>query len=179
MRSLVPLKPRYTMAMIAILLFAAGAHAVAIRRAASGAYNPLEISKFIEEHLPPNGTVFLEHIGLVGYRCGCYIYDSMGLVTPETTRLRKQYGPQWLPKAAREYHADIVILYDPDLPLMGSQDEDAVWFQRNYTAVREYQFGYVLATIYFKNDSTADSQAKGQAIEWRGEFNLFAETKTQ
>jgi len=91
----------------------------------------------------------------VGYRSGCYIYDSMGLVTPETTRLRKQYGSQWLPKAAREYYADIVILYDSDFPLMRSQDDDdAIWFQRNYAAVREYQLGYVLATIYFRNDST-------------------------
>jgi hypothetical protein len=153
LQRLIPLKPRYAMAVIAVMLFVAGAHAVAIRRAQSVADNSLGISKFIEEHLPPTGSVFLEHIGLIGYRCDCFLYDSMGLVTPETTRLRKQYGSQWLPKAVREYHADIVILYDADLPLMRSQDDDAVWFQRNYSAMREFQLGYVSATVYFKNDS--------------------------
>jgi hypothetical protein len=154
-RSVMPLKSSYVMALIGTLLFAAGVRAVAVRRANSEDSSSVAISKVIEESLPPAGTVFLEHIGLVGYRSGCYIYDSMGLVTPETTRLRKAYGSAWLPKAARQYHADIVILYDSDLPLMRSQrDQDAVWFQTNYSAVREYQLGYVLATIYFRNDSS-------------------------
>ena len=151
--SVMPLQPSYVMALIGILIFASGVRAVAVRRANSA--DSVAISKVIEESLPPSGTVFLEHIGLVGYRSGCYIYDSMGLVTPETTRLRKKYGSAWLPKAARQYHADIVILYDSDLPLMRSQnDEDAVWFQQTYSAVREYQFGNGAATIYFRNDSS-------------------------
>jgi len=155
MRSVMPLRPTYIMALIGMLLFAAGVRAVAVRRVNPAEGSSVAISKVIEESLPPAGTVFLEHIGLVGYRSGCYIYDSMGLVTPETTRLRKAYGSAWLPKAARQYHADIVILYDSDLPLMRSQsDQDAVWFQTNYSAVREYQLGYVLATIYFRNDSS-------------------------
>lgn len=155
-RSVMPLQSVYVMALIGMLVFAAGVRAVAVRRAnytADG--GSVAISKVIEESLPPAGTVFLEHIGLVGYRSGCYIYDSMGLVTPETTRLRKEYGSAWLPKATRQFDADIVILYDSDLPLMHSQsDLDAVWFQQTYSAVREYQLGYVLATIYFRNDSS-------------------------
>lgn len=155
-RSVVPLQPGYVMALVGMLIFASGVRAVAVRRANSAEDGgSVAISKVIEGSLPPSGTVFLEHIGLVGYRSGCYIYDSMGLVTPETTRLRKEYGSAWLPKAIRQYHADIVILYDPDLPLMRSQsDLDAAWFQQTYSAVREYQLGYVLATIYFRNDST-------------------------
>ena len=154
-RSVMPLQPRYVMALVGILIFAGGVRAVAARRANSADGGSVAISKVIEESLPPAGTVFLEHIGLVGYRSGCYIYDSMGLVTPETTRLKKEYGSAWLPKAARKYHADIVILYDSDLPLMRSQnDEDAVWFRQTYSAVHEYQFGNGLATIYFRNDSS-------------------------
>jgi hypothetical protein len=149
-----PLQPNYVMVLMATLIFVAGVSAVAVRRAESAADNSLGISKVIEESLSPTGTVFLERIGLVGHRSSCYIYDSMGLVTPETTVLRKEYGSAWLPKVVRRYHADIVILYDTDLPLMRSQsDEDAVWFQQTYSAVREYQLGYVLATIYFRNDS--------------------------
>ena len=90
----------------------------------------------LEQNLTPTSSVFLEHIGLVSYRTGSYIYDSMGLVTPETTRLRRLYGDQWLPKAAREYQADVVILYDSDLPAIRSQtDEDAIWFQQHYAHV--------------------------------------------
>jgi hypothetical protein len=154
-RSVMPLQPSYVMALIGMLIFAAGVRAVAVRPVNSADGGSVAISKVIEESLPSAGTVFLEHIGLVGYRSGCYIYDSMGLVTPETTRLRKEYGSAWLPKAARQYRADIVVLYDTDLPLMRSQsDEDAVWFQQTYSAVREYQLGYVLSTIYFRNDSS-------------------------
>jgi hypothetical protein len=152
-RSLIPLKPHYSMTLIAVLVFATGARTVAVRRVESAPDNSLGVTKLIEESLPRAGTVFLEHIGLVGYRCGCYIYDYMGLVTPETTRLRQQNGAEWLPKAVREYHADIVVLYDSDLLTMRSQDDDAVWFQRNYSSVREYQLGSVLVTIYFRNDS--------------------------
>jgi hypothetical protein len=155
LHSVVPLQPSYVMALIGMLIFASGVRAVAVRRVNSADGSSVAISKVIEESLPPAGTVVLEHIGLVGYRSDCYIYDSMGLVTPETTRLRKAYGSAWLPKADRQYQADIVILYDSDLPLMRSQsDQDAVWFQTNYSAVRDYQLGYVLATIYFKNDSS-------------------------
>lgn len=154
-RSLVPLKPQYVMGLVAVAIFTAGVRMVAMQRPDAANGGSLAISKFIEESLPGSGTVFLEHIGLVGYRCGCFIYDSMGLVTPETTRLRKEYGGRWLPKAAREYHADIVILYDSDLPAMRSQvDEDALWFQKNYSAVDEYQLGEVMATIYFRNGGT-------------------------
>ena len=154
LRSVMPLRPSYVMALIGMLIFASGVRAVAVRPVNSADGGSVAISKVIEESLPPSGTVFLEHIGLVGYRSGCYIYDSMGLVTPETTRLRKEFGSAWLPKASRQYHADIVILYDSDLPVMRSQsNQDAVWFQKNYSSVREYQLGYVLATIYFRNDS--------------------------
>ena len=67
------------------MIFADGVRAVAVRRVNSADGSSVAISNVIEQSLPPAGTVFLEHIGLVGYRCGCYIYDSMGLVTPETT----------------------------------------------------------------------------------------------
>lgn len=152
--SLTRVKPKYAMALIGTLLFGIGLRSVAMRRLESATDNSLSISKFIEESLPATGRVFLEHIGLVGYRSGCYIYDSMGLVTPETTRLKREYGASWLPKALRKYHADIVILYDPDLAIIRSQsDDDAIWFQRSYSPMKEYQLGYVLATIYFKKDS--------------------------
>ena len=153
-RSISLLKPNHAMALLGIILLGVGVRSITKRGAVSSTDNPLAISKFIEEKLPSTGTVFLEHIGLIGYRSGCYIYDSMGLVTPETTRLKRKYGPEWLPRAAREYHADIVILYDSDLPAMRSHtDDDAIWFQKSYTHVKEYQLGSILASIYFRKDS--------------------------
>jgi hypothetical protein len=121
------------------------------------------LGDYLEQNLTPASSVFLEHIGLVSYRAGSYIYDSMGLVTPETTRLRRLYGDQWLPKAAREYHADVVILYDSDLRTIRSQtDEDAIWFQQHYAHVGDYQLSGLVASSYGRNDS---SLARGHASD--------------
>ena len=121
------------------------------------------LSDYLERNLTPASSVFLEHIGLVSYRTGSYIYDSMGLVTPETTRLRRLYGAEWLPKAAREYHADIVILYDSDLPAVGSlTDDDAIWFQQHYAHVADYPFAGLVASAYARNDTAqAGAHANG------------------
>jgi hypothetical protein len=79
----------------------------------------------------------------------------MGLVTPETTRLKRLYGTEWLPKAAREYHADVVILYDSDLPAIDSQtDDDAIWFQQHYAHVGDYRIADFVASAYERNDSS-------------------------
>jgi hypothetical protein len=154
-RSFSPLKPNHVMALLGIILLGMGVRSTINRGDVSSADNPLAVSNFIEGNLPQTGTVFLEHIGLIGYRSGCYIYDSMGLVTPETIRLKRKYGSKWLPKAAREYHADIVIFYDSDFPAMQSQiDDDAIWFQKNYNHIVDYQLGNILASIYFNRDST-------------------------
>ena len=51
----------------------------------------------------------------------------MRLVTPETTRLKRQYGADWRTKAVREFHADVVVLYPEDLQIVQSETEtDAV-----------------------------------------------------
>lgn len=152
--SFFPLKPSYAMALLGFVLFAVGIRSIINRGVALSTDNAFTMSKFIEEKLPPSGTVFLEHIGLIGYRSGCYIFDSMGLVTPETTRLRKLYGSEWLQKATREYRADIVILYDSDLPAMRSEtDDDAIWFRENYTHVKDFHLGDLPASVYLRRDS--------------------------
>jgi hypothetical protein len=115
---------------------------------------PLAISNFIEQQVHPDGRIFLEHIGLIGYRTRRYIYDYGGLVTPETVRLRRQYGPNWVPKAAREYQADVVVLYDYDLPSVERTDDvEAVWFQNSYRHVKDFQMPGLLTSVYFLKDS--------------------------
>ncbi len=151
--------PDYALALAGILVFG-----LALRMAASGRQpSGFEaLSDYLERNLTPTSSVFLEHIGLVGYRTGSYIYDSMGLVTPETTRLRRAYGDGWLPKAAREYHADVVILYDSDLPAIRSQtDDDAIWFQKHYAHVGDYPITGFVASTYVRNDSALAGEQAG------------------
>ena len=145
-----PVKADYALALAGVCAFA-----LAIRTAAKApqSYGLPPLDKYVEANVKPTNSVFLEHIGLIGYKTGCHIFDSMGLVTPETTRLRRLYGSDWLPKAAREYHADFVILYDSDLPAIRSQsDNDAIWFQQHYTHVADYGTQELVASVYVIND---------------------------
>jgi hypothetical protein len=152
----------YALALAGICVFGLALQMAARSRQPSGFE---ALSDYLERKLTPTSSVFLEHVGLVSYRTGSYIYDSMGLVTPETTRLKRLYGPEWLPKAVREYRADIVILYDSDLPALHSQtDDDATWFEQHYTHVNDYQLPGLIASTYERNDSAlAGDQAKSDS----------------
>jgi len=133
---------------------------VAVKReVASPLFVPVAaIADYIQENLPANSKIFLEHIGLIGYKTDRYIYDYMGLVTPETTRLRKAYGPSWLPKAARKYDADMVVLYNADIPVIQStRDADALWFQANYSHLRDYVLPDLTISVFLKNPSASAS----------------------
>jgi arabinofuranosyltransferase len=123
-------------------------------------YPSIAISDYVERNLRPGGSIFLEHIGLIGYKTDRYIFDYMGLVTPETTRLRKAYGPAWLPIAARKYNADLVLLYDSDLPVIEStRDPDALWFQSHYARVPYDPSPYLTVAVFLKNNPTESAQA--------------------
>ena len=148
------LKPAYVMVLLGIFVFGLAVHAVKIQYELPEANPSLAISKYIEQKSRPDGRIFLEHIGLIGFRTDRYIYDYMGLVTPETTRLRRLYGSEWLPKAAREYGADVVILYDSDIPALQSQaDPDAIWFQTNYVHMNDEQLPQSVISVFLKKDS--------------------------
>jgi hypothetical protein len=96
------------------------------------------VSQFIESHTQPDATIFLEHIGLVGYKTDRYIYDSMGLVTPQTIQLKEKYGDLWLTKAARQFDADVVIFYSWDIPVVSRDTPDANWFWTNYVHAEDF-----------------------------------------
>jgi hypothetical protein len=147
-------KPAQVMALLGVFLFGLAVHAVRNQFELPKTNSSVVISDYIEQNLRPEGRVFLEHIGLIGYKTGRYIYDYMGLVTPETTRLRRLYGSGWLTKAAHEYDADVVILYDSDLPAIRSQaDDDAIWFQQNYFHVSDYQLPDLVISTFSKKGS--------------------------
>lgn len=149
-----PLRPAQVMAVVGALLFLGALVEVKRQADLRNPYPGLAICNYLERSLRPGSSIFLEHIGLIGYKTDRYIYDYMGLVTPRTTRLRKMYGSGWLPKAAREYNADIVILYDSDLPVIQSrQDDDAIWFQQNYSHVSDYPLPELTVSMFLKKDS--------------------------
>ena len=149
-----PDKPALVMALLSALLFGLAIRALRNQFELPKANTSVTISNYVEQNLRPEGRIFLEHIGLIGYKTGRYIYDYMGLVTPETTRLKRLYGPAWLTKAAREYDADLVVLYDPDIPAIRSPtDADAIWFQKTYVHVSDYQLPDLVISTFLKKDS--------------------------
>jgi hypothetical protein len=154
-RPRISVHPEQVMALLATFIFGLAVHAVWNQFELPKNNTSVTISDYIEQNLGPEGRIFLEHIGLIGYKTGRYIYDYMGLVTPETTRLKRLYGSAWLTKAAREYDADLVVLYDPDIPAIRSQtDDDAIWFQKTYIHVNDYQLPELVISTFLKKDSS-------------------------
>jgi hypothetical protein len=150
----VRLDPAWTIMLAIALVFVLDVRNFGLRFAERKPPLFLEISDLIEQNVTPRGSIFLEHIGLVGFRTDRYIYDSMGLVTPATIRLRRQYGANWLTRSAREFHADVVVLYTPDLAFMQSPSEaDAVWFQNSYAQVADYHLPEFDVLVFFLRDS--------------------------
>ena len=147
------LMPAYVMVLLGTFVFGLAVHAVKIQYRLPQVNPSLAISDYIEQKARPGGRIFLEHIGLIGFRTDRYIYDYMGLVTPETTRLRRLYGSEWLTKAAREYRADVVILYDSDIPAVRSEtDPDAIWFQENYVQMNDEQLPQSMISVFLKKE---------------------------
>jgi hypothetical protein len=119
-----------------------------------------QVSTLIEKNTGANARVFLEHIGLVGYKTDRYIYDAMGLVTPRTVAIKRAYGEDWLPKAAREFDAEVVVFYPEDVERMGdSHDADAAWFWQNYSLADTLQAPDAKAFVFFRKDGPQVSPA--------------------
>lgn len=150
----VPFQPPSAMALVGIFVFGLAINVLRseFKPANSNAWE--SISNLIEQNVRPDGRVFLEHIGLISFRTGRYIYDYGGLVTPQTNVLKRQYGRAWVTKALRQYQADVVILYDDDKPLIESpSDPDAVWFRDAYKHVKDYHDPELDIRIFFLKSS--------------------------
>lgn len=90
-------------------LFVAGIWWVAPRlyvgRAQNEAFQFAATADYLERRARPGESVFLEPIGLIGYRVPVVIVDEMGLVSPDVAKRRMQ-GPGW--------YADVVQASKPD-----------------------------------------------------------------
>jgi hypothetical protein len=112
-----------------------------------------ELGDFIRDQTPPESKVFLEHIGIVGFRSNRPILDNMGLVSPEIIELKRANPTNdlWLRRALRQYHPDVVVLYSAQDPINGQGQWDASdrdWFGSEYKLVRTVE-GEPNALVYF------------------------------
>lgn len=146
--------PRYAFAAVALFIalysgsrFFTMFHSVPTRPWAG-------VAAFVERHTAPDARIFLEHIGLVGFKTNRYIYDSMGLVTPATVTLKRAHGHDWLPKATRQFSADVVLYYRNDAPDLASPTDPAIlWIAQNYSRVATFDFSDPIVDVYFLNSS--------------------------
>jgi hypothetical protein len=94
-----------------------------------------DLASYVTSHTSPDSRVFLEHIGLVGYRSMRPILDVIGLVSPEILEMRKQYPNRWLPESLRKYQPEVVVLYGWQLPEHDRDswpEHDRDWFSQKY-----------------------------------------------
>jgi hypothetical protein len=113
-----------------------------------------ELGDFIRDHTGENSQVFLEHIGIVGFRSNRPILDNMGLVSPEIIELKRENPGdyKWLRKALHKFQPDVVVLYAAEDPLHGKGDWDAAdraWFKSKYAFVRKIESDPA-ASVYFR-----------------------------
>lgn len=124
-------------------------------------YLYVQVSDYILAHTVPEAKVFLEHIGLFGYRTNRYIFDSGGLVTPETVELKEQYGLNWLPNALKHFQADVIVFWIWETLQMTDEVSlaERSWFEEEYMHVISLpESGEPDINIYFRRDS--------QAVKW-------------
>jgi hypothetical protein len=131
-----------------------------------------ELGDFIREHTNGDSLVFLEHIGIVGFRSNRPILDNMGLVSPEIIQLKRE-NPEnylWLRKALRQFQPDVVVLYAAEDPVRGKGPWDAadrVWFQNEYEFVRKIESDPA-ASVYFRKSTLPQATRSMNALATLG-----------
>ena len=150
----VRIRPAMAMAVVSLCVIGLGLSGLIRTLKLHGSEPWSSISQLIQHDVRSDGRIFLEHIGLISFETGRYIYDYGGLVTPQTNRLKRQYGSGWLTRALRLYQADVVVLYDTDIPFVESRtDADAVWFRSSYNHVKDYRTDGLIVSVFFLKSS--------------------------
>jgi hypothetical protein len=106
-----------------------------------------ETGHWLQMHAKPGESMMLEPIGLIGYQTGLYVYDFIGLVSPEVTEARTASGrsDSWYMNYVRAHRPTYVILRAEEI--QGNRftyggyggkvfsDSDSLWFKANYETV--------------------------------------------
>lgn len=107
---------------VAALLFVLGSWSLGlplyVGRAQAEAREFATLAAYLEAQVTPGDEVFLEPIGMVGFRAPVRVTDEVGLVSPEVAR-RRMGGPGWYFDIVRA-HAPRWLVIRPDLLLTGS-----------------------------------------------------------
>ena len=91
------------------------------------------LSQYITANSDKDSTIFVEHIGTVGFRSGRTIIDNMGLVSPEIADLKRKDPDGWLVDSLKTLKPDVVVLYTTQVPNYTPEDwakDDPVWYER-------------------------------------------------
>jgi hypothetical protein len=91
------------------------------------------LSEYITANSDKDSTVFVEHIGTVGFRSGRTIIDNMGLVSPEIADLKRKDPDGWLVDSLKTLKPDVVVLYTTQVPNYTPEDwrkDDPEWYAR-------------------------------------------------
>jgi hypothetical protein len=123
-----------------------------------------DLGDFIRDQTREGDKVFLEHIGIVGYRSHRPIIDNMGLVSPEIISLKRQYPEnyEWLRRALVQFQPKVVVLYPAEDPIRGKgnwQPKERDWFENEYNVVRTVEDAHGTATAYVYQRKHADADA--------------------
>jgi hypothetical protein len=138
-RRLVRLAPWCILTAAIILQAVVGVRALWLDRAERNGF--LDVGAFITAHSTDKSKVFVEHIGIIGFRSGRTILDNMGLVSPEVADLKKQHPDKWLTLSLRQFRPDVVVLYpfeDPRTAPARWDHDELGWFAREYRLVKEF-----------------------------------------
>jgi len=129
----------------------------------------LRLAEFIDTHSAREDRVFLEHIGLVGYKSGRPILDNMGLVSPEIITLKRKYPGQWIGAALREFAPEVAVLYPHQDPRHDDSQWTAAqrkWFEENYRLATEINT-QPSSSVYLRADKAAPTDLREVAFESR------------
>ncbi len=107
---------------VTALLFVCGSWSLGlplyVGRAQAEAREFATVAAYLESQVTPGDVVFLEPIGMVGFRAPVRVLDEVGLVSPEVAR-RRRAGPGWYFDIVRT-HAPRWLVVRPDLLATGS-----------------------------------------------------------
>lgn len=110
-----------------------------------------EVAHWLQQHAQPSDAIMLESIGYIGFVTDMYIYDFIGLISPEVTRARAESGlsNRWFAKFLQAMKPTFVVLRKGEVAsnefLFGGYGdrifapEEQNWFASNY--VEAYSCG--------------------------------------
>jgi hypothetical protein len=105
------------------------------------------LGEWLKAHTPASATVYTEAIGYIGYYSERYIWDSVGLVSPQLTDFRKRFPDnRWFYESLKALRPDYVVLrtyerkentlFPEGGPLLSG--DAMAWFDAAYRLEREF-----------------------------------------